>query len=251
MKRTLLFFLIFSPWILASAGIVEKTFYFTSYRVESKGDYQTVNFTNTTLCGAPGEPLLPWHEVVLMLPPGESARQMELIEEDEAVVPGSFLLFPKQTVRPLSAENSREFVRNERIYQQTEPYPGRRTGQLLTQRLNGFIFGICTFTPVKYNPAGRMLTYFKKVTVRLTTGTDPPSMGAVINLPAAESVLNRVRTFAMNPELMNLYPHQEAPVTNYDYLIISPVAFKNEFQSLINMYGGKGVSVREIGRAHV
>ena len=103
MKPVILFILIFDCYIL-SAGIVEKTYYFNHFKTETIGSYQTVNFDNTTLSGLPGEPLLPYHEIVMMLPPGESAESITIINENETEIPGSFLLYPKQYVQPISSE---------------------------------------------------------------------------------------------------------------------------------------------------
>ena len=50
----------------------------------------------------------------------------------------------------------------------------------------------------------------------------------------------------MNPEMMKAYPVRRAPLTSYQYLIISPVSFKNEFQPLISMYGAKGITVKVV-----
>ena len=246
MKNTLIIFLALFHVILVSAGIVEKTFYFNDYKIETKGTWQTVNFRNTILCGIPGEPVLPWQAVALMLPPGESAESIEIIDDQETSIPGFFLLYPKQNVRPISLDSSGEFIRNEQVYLQDKNYPSRATGHLLTQYLNGYALALCTFTPVRYNPARQSLTYFGMVTVRIKTHADVRSMTALNNLVANGSTLLTVKAFAMNPEMIQQYPKRNAPETNYQYLIISPVIFKNEFQPLITLYNGKGISTRVI-----
>ncbi|MCX6303614.1 MAG: C25 family cysteine peptidase [Bacteroidetes bacterium] len=246
MKIALLFLLVLGQGIILQAGVVEKTFYFSNYAIESKGSYQTVNFGNTLLSGIPGEPLLPWHDVVLMLPPGEAAESMEIIEEDETPVPGSVLLFPKQPVRPISSGNAGEFARNDKVYSQSDVYPARRSGQLLTQYLNGYAFALCTFTPARYRPANRALSYFSKVTVRIHTRADAQSVAALNNLPVNGALLSRVRSFAMNPGMMTTYPQRKSPSTAYEYLVVSPVSFKNEFQPLVSMYGRLGITVRVV-----
>ena len=144
---------------LLQAGVVEKTFYFNNYKVGSKGIYQTLNFDNTIQSGIAGEPVLPWQEIVLMLPPGEVASTMEVIEEDLTAIPGSFLLFPKQQVRPISEDKATEFTRNEKVYRQNESYPVQTTGHLMTQYLNGFPFALATYTPLRYHPLSKQISY--------------------------------------------------------------------------------------------
>ncbi|MFZ4522947.1 MAG: C25 family cysteine peptidase [Bacteroidales bacterium] len=246
MKRCIILILLMFGSAGLRAGSVEKTFFFTSYTIENRGLWQTVNFDNTLLSGIPGEPLLPWHEIVLMLPPGEVAESIELTEEDETTVPGNILLFPKQYVRPASDDKPAEFFRNDRIYRQNGAYPVQRTGHLLTQYLNGVGFALCTFTPVKYNPGERSLSYFKKVTVKIATRSDARSTASYKNLPGDAGTAARVKNFAMNPEVFNLYPQREAPVTSYQYLIIAPATFKNEFQPLISMYALTGMTTRVV-----
>jgi hypothetical protein len=246
MKRLLLIFFAATLSVTLKAGIVEKTFYFNKYNIESKGAFQTVNFGNTRLAGIPGEPLLPWHEIVLMLPPGESALSMEIVEAEQTVIPGSFTLYPQQTVHPISAGNSGEFIRNEKVYLQDKIYPAGTSGQLMTQHLNGFSFALSTYTPLRYNPARKSLTYFRKVTVRITTIPDSQSRAALKNLTGDGNIRARIKSFAMNQEMINDYPQTESPASDYGYLVIAPATFKNEFQPLITMYAGLGIAVRVI-----
>ena len=244
MNRSLVFILLAFHAILLQAGIVEKTFHFGSYQVEQRGIYQTIRFANTMLFGNPGEPALPWQQVVLMLPPGEAAETIEIIEEDAMAIPGNFLLYPQQQVRPISKGSSGEFLKNEQVYRQNVNCPAIAKGHLLTQYMNGFAFALCTFTPIRYNPAQGKLTYFNKVTVKITTIADPQSREALKNLSFDAGVISRVNSFAMNAGMMQQYPQKDAPATGYQYLVISPPGFKYEFQPLISMYAGKGIIVR-------
>lgn len=246
MKKLYLLILFICHGIILQAGIVEKTFYFSNYKIESKGIYQMVNFGNTLLSGKPGEPMLPWQEVVLMLPPGEVAGSMEAIEENLTAIPGSFLLYPQQQVRPISSDKPVEFIRNEKVYMQTIIYPGQTTGKLMTQYLNGFAFALSTYTPLRYYPLKKQLFYYGKVTIRIHTHPDPESHTALDPSSASPNVRARVKSFAQNPEMMSSYPERKSPLTNYQYLVISPVSFKNEFQPLINMYSGMGISVKVV-----
>jgi len=244
-KLTIIPLLLFIS-IPAFTEIVEKTFFFSTPEISSDGIYQTVNFGNTLLSGINGEPLLPWHEVMLMLPPGESAVSVALIEEEETVIPGAFLLKPKQPVQPVSFPASGGFEINSAVYAQTSAYPACRNGRLMTQYLGGYALALCTFTPVRYLPAGKQLSYFKKVTVRIHTRSDVRSDLAMRNLPDGRMTVIDPRKVVMNPEVAVMYPRGKSPATGYDYLVVCPPAFKNEFQPLISMYGGIGMLVRVI-----
>lgn len=240
-KKSILFLFILLCDSLLFAGVVEKTFRFTNYKIQSIGDYQTLNFEHTQLCGIPGEPVLPYHEIILMLPPGEAAGSVEIHGEEEMMIPGSFILYPKQEVRPISSGSSGKFIKNEKIYKLNGVYPAQPAGRLMTQYLNGYTFALCTFTPVKYNPATGRISFYQKVTVRIRTKPDPQTTETLKNLSTSGSVLSRIRSFAQNPEMMEEYPSKDSPETSYQYLIITPALFQNEFQSLINMYSNKGI----------
>jgi hypothetical protein len=244
MKISMLFLMTFFPGIMVCAGTVEKTFYFNAPSIETIGTYQKVSFRNTVLSGYAGEPMLPYHEIFLMLPPGEIAVSINMTGENEVTLTGKYLLFPNQYPQPISKGSSGEFVKNEKVYAFNGNYPPQTTGTLMTQYLNGYAFALSTFTPVKYNPAKGEVSYYTKVTIVIKTHPGSQSQLALKNLPFAEKIRNRVKMVAQNPEMMTHYPEKDAPLTNYDYLIISPLSFKNEFQPLISMYSGKGIAIK-------
>ena len=228
------------------AGTVEKVYFFDACKIEARGIYNTVNFTNTMLSGIPGEPVLPYHEIVLLLPPGESAVSIKITGEDETMVPGSFSLFPGQYARPTTDTVSHALVRNLAVYQQNAIYPAQPEGKLITQYLNGYAFALSSFTPLMYNPATGKLSYYRKMTVSITTAHSASSVTAMKNLSSSPGIREKARFFSQNPEMMQQYPVRESPATAYQYLVISPTVFKTEFQPLINMYAGKGITVKVV-----
>ncbi len=242
LKRTILLaFWMFSGFF-SIAGTIEIIYLFDAPVVSSKGDYQTVMFHNTSLSGQPGEPLLPYHQVVLLLPPGEAAVSVEWIGEEEIVIPGSFSLYPAQHIRPVSHGSSGEFIRNAETYRMTTIYPREKTGALITQYLNGYALALTTFTPVNYIPATGELSYYRKVTIRITTRADQRSTEALKNLKTTSQISSRIASFAQNPEAIQDYPETDAPLTDYELLIITPELFDDEFQLLIDMYSAKGIT---------
>ena len=149
MKAKISVFLLVVVPLLLSAGSVEKTFHFSNYTIAAAGEYQTVNFGNTMLTGVPGEPLLPWHQVMLMLPPGEAAVSIEITGMGETVIPGQFLIAPKQHIRTINEGNSGNIIRNDKIYRQNRIYAPPSPAQLLTQYLDGYAFALSAFSPAK------------------------------------------------------------------------------------------------------
>lgn len=228
------------------AGKIEKVYFFNTYNIETRGTFNSVTFPGTRLSGIPGEPVLPYHEVMLLLPPGESAVSMKITGEEETIIPGSFSLFPQQYARPTSDTISHALFINQIVYQQNGIYPAKPVGKLITQYLNGYAFALSSFTPLRYNPATGKLSYYRKMRVKVTTRHSGLSLEAMKNLSSAPCIRERARFFSQNPEIMQQYPIRESPATVYQYLVISPTVFKNEFQALITMYANKGITVKVV-----
>ena len=159
-----LLFVLFA--FLANAGTIEQTYYFNNYKVLNGEVYQAIWLENSLLTGHTGEPVLPYSQVSLMLPPGESAVSIEFIGEEETVIPGFFTLYPRQQSRTLNDDTPAGFQKNEQVYNTDAFYPSKSTGELLTQFMNGYSFALSTFTPMKYNPVTGQVTLYKKVTIK-------------------------------------------------------------------------------------
>jgi hypothetical protein len=244
MKKTFLFLFVCIIQVSLLAGNIEKTYFFDKYKITTTGIYQTFTFDNTQLAGLAGEPVLPYREIVLLLPPGEIAESLEVIGENITAVPGSFTLYPKQEVLPISKGPNGRFIKNEAVYQKDGSYPLTQTGHLSTQTLNGFTFALCTFTPVNYNPVHRTISFYEKVTIRVKTKSEPKVSASMSNYSPSENVLNRVRNFAQNPEKMSDYPRVNPLKTAYQQLIITPAVLQNEYQELITMYSAKNITTQ-------
>ena len=256
LKRTVLIALWMLSGSFSFAGTIEITYHFEAPVIRSAGDFQTVIFPNTNLSGLPGKPMLPYHQVILLLPPGEAAISVEWFGEEEVVIPGKFVLYPAQNLQPVSLGPSGEFNRDEETYRSTTSYPQEKTGTLITQYLNGYAFALTTCTPVNYIPATGTLSYYRTLTIRITTSPDASSEAALKNLKPAGQRTGRVASFAQNPEAIRQYaeqihrspeptpldPEADNLLNDYQLLIITPELFQNEFQGLVDMYANKGIT---------
>ena len=242
MKKVITFFASCFLVISLMAGNVEKVFTFSQFNVVQNGQHQSVTLDHTMLAGLIGEPMLPYHQVAVMLPPGEKAIAIRITGEELTSIPGTFDLFPQQAMRPISKGSSGEFIKKEAVYRSAANYPAVPTGHLINSYLNGYAFALSTFTPVIYNPAGKIVSYYRKVTVHITTQPDAAAELALKNLTSSPNALKRVRLFAQNPEMMSQYPVKNALKTSYQILIITPNQFQGGFQDLVNYYNARGVT---------
>ena len=240
MKKTFSIFFIVISFCLY-ADIIEQTYFFDNYKISERDGFQVINFDNTLLTGKVGEPVLPYHSVSLLLPPGEEAVSIEIIGKDETIIPGSFNLYPQQQSRPISEGRSEEFIINNSLYTSLEIYPAKLSGELITEFMNGFGFALCTFTPVRYIPSSGEITYFKEVEIKIITGSSQEAIKALNNLRTSRSVLENVSRFAQNDRNISLYPNRNSREDEYEILIITAAQFESEFQSYIDLYLMRGM----------
>ncbi|MBN2571205.1 MAG: T9SS type A sorting domain-containing protein [Ignavibacteriales bacterium] len=233
-------------YIITNGQVIEKTYYFDNYTITKTANQEKINFNNTLLTGKLGEPVLPYHTVSLLLPPGEIAESIEIIGEDEVSIQGNFKILPQQFVRPISEKTSGEFVKNELIYSMADSYPSSQTGELLTQYMNGYSIVLSTFTPLKYFPASGKVSFFKKITIRIHSRKDSEASDNLAKLNSNDEVLKRIKKFVQNPDLINLYPKKNLNNNSYQLLIISPSQFEDGFLDLINLYRVRGIKAKII-----
>jgi hypothetical protein len=222
-------------------GTIQKAFHFDRYTITRHGTWQTFSLDNTRLAGKTGEPVLPYHPLSLILPPGEKAVSIEIRGTGLVQVPGHFRLFPKQEVRPISEGSDGRFICNEETYKNDAPYPLQPYTHLTTGYLNGFAIAMSTFTPVVYNPVKQTIQYYRNITVIIQTRPDPESKQALNNISGSDKVLYRVGLFAQNPEIMDLYPQTKNKHSGYQILIITPSQFVTGFQQLISHYNNQSI----------
>lgn len=212
------------------AGKVEHIYHFGNPSISQKGEYQSFELANTMLTALPGQPVLPYSEVNLILPPGESATDIEIVFSDEVIVPGTFNIFPQQEVRTVSATSSGIFNKDEAVYQSNTCFPVNPKGKLLTSYLNGRSLALTTFTPVRYNPVTGQLSYYATAQVIVGTAPDTKAVNALSNL--ADRRIDFLLK-ADNKEVESLYSMKRlAPTFHYDLLIVSTTEFKNSFINL-------------------
>jgi uncharacterized repeat protein (TIGR01451 family) len=222
------------------AGKVEHIYHFQNPNVRQAGEYQMFELDKTMLTALPGQPVLPYHQVNLMLPPGEAAISMEIVFSDEIVLSGKFNLYPQQEVRPVSAGSSGSFLKDNNLYSINASIPADPKGQLITSYLNGRSFALSTFTPARYNPVTGKLSYYSTARVVIHTAPGVSAQKALDNLSTQNSSVTKL---ADNPGTELLYrSRKQSIVTGYDLLIITSNSYVSSFASLQANYLKEGIS---------
>ncbi len=227
-------FLAMSLGILAAT--VEKTYTFSNHTLTQKGDYSLITFDDCYLTGIPGEPVLPYCAVRLLLPPGQEAVALEFYGEDEVTLPGTYLIYPAQNVQPVSGGRTGAFIKNEQVYSKDQHYPATQYGQLSTEFLKGHSVALSAFTPVIYHPATGSVSYYQKVTLVLKTKDSQAARQALNLLSSSNSGNEFIGQFIQNSQDLAAYPSFRQRDAFYSYLIITPDQFSGSFEEMRAYY---------------
>jgi hypothetical protein len=241
MKRIFIGLLFIAMASFTYAGVIEKTYTFSSPKITDAGAYHLVSFDNLYLTGITGEPVLPYREVILLLPPGEEAVSIEVIGSNEVPLSGYYTLFPRQASRPLSDSSPGEFAMNESVYNTDDTYPAKPFGTLTTQYMNGYAIALASFTPVQYHPLSGALYYYQTVKIRVHTKPAGKSTSALDNLVASKRITQRINTYVQNPEMAKRYPCPAKETDDYHLLIITPQQFEDDFSDYLSIYPERGI----------
>lgn len=250
MKKILVIALLVQFSQLFGASI-EKKYHFKQPKLIQHHGYDLVTFANTVQSALVGQPSLPWHQISLLLPPGEEAVSVSIEYGELIPVDGPVELYPFQPSRPLSDDRKVQFQKNESIYQATTGYPELKSGKLITSYLNGYAFAISSFTPVQYVPATGELFYAAEVTVRVETQAQSKGT-SVVETWMTPHVVKKIQNLAQNPERLDLYANRSRAVAGYELLIITTENYLTAFDDLVSFYLQRAirtqlVSVETIG----
>ena len=252
MQRVTVLLLLLSLLLTTQAETIEKTYYFSNPVISQYNGCQQVSFKDDMLTAKAGDPALPYSSVSLLLPPGHVAVDIEFIGEETVELKGNYNLWPYQPSRPLSETSKARFYKNEKIYNSTDTYPISQYSELSTHFMNGYGFGFSTFTPVQYNPAEGKISYFSKVTIRITTVPGQQASVALRNLSSKQDVKKKLKLLAQNPEAIDSYPAKSIRSDDlYELLILTPQQFENDFDALKEMYLYRGITSKVITKEYI
>jgi len=241
MKKIILivnFLFIFSA---LTATTIEQVYYFDDPVISQVDtEYHIIQFPSTMQFAKAGQPVLPYHAVSLLLPPGEEAIHIEVIPEKEVQLDAFYTLYPMQHFQPISRGKSSEFVIDQQLYNDSEIYPKTQHGSVSTHYMNGYGFAFSTITPVKYVPKTSRISYFKELRIIIHTAPAEEKKSNIVSVKSSTRIENKIRNIAQNQSFMSLY----SPVTRndaFEVLLITPLQFENDFDDLVAMYLTQGL----------
>ncbi len=224
------------------ASTIRMNYYFENPTISRAGEYQTINFNNTSLEGEIGKASLPFKAISILLPPGEEAVSVKFIPKNKTEIPGNFILYPKQESVPLSKKSEFVFSKNEDFYNLNIDYPENFNFNQTTQFLNGHSIFMTTISPLKYNPKLQKAYYYKSISVIVTTDKTAKAQKSLQNL--SNNNLQLIKEFVQNNNDLNLYASGNSRTDDYELLILTGENFVNDvnFDSLRTFYQNKGIA---------
>jgi len=144
------------------------------------GEFDTLILLEEELLENPGEPVLPFKPVTIVLP-SESNLDSAIITtqvKERIVLDEDYYILPGQEPRTVSdysidletiseSEIASEFELDTEIYTSSKQYPGNIIQKISETEFNGLHLGHYGIIPVRYNPLERQITIFTKINVNL------------------------------------------------------------------------------------
>ena len=231
-KKYKILFPLFAVSLLL-AGVYEYDYHFSPPEMIRRDGHMIVRMEDCGNTGVTGEPQLPAHRLMILMPPGETLGSAELISGEKKRYPLMLPVMPQQPDRPLSMRGiEKKFYKKDAVYRREE----YRVPELHTavHSFRGAAVVLGHIRPLRYFPKAGSIEAAEKMTLRIRT---VPADGT--RLPQADE-LGVLRTLTRNPENADLYGSTSVPEPER-MLIITSNAFAAAFDSLRLHYRKYGI----------
>jgi hypothetical protein len=202
--------------------------------------YSVLTTPTATLAGNPGEPDLPIYSARILLPYQEDVQSVSASPSPQTML-GTFDILPVEQAHPLfpGHDNDTPVVeKNVSIYSSDQEFPGSFFTTIGTYYFRGYQILVLELHPVQYNPLTQKTVFYENLQVTVSTvpaSTPSPLYRGGIDEDATRAMID-------NPETLSTYPHSgDAPLTQYELLILTTNTLKNAFIPLKNAHDARGV----------
>lgn len=219
----------------SSGEVIRIRIDFPAPEIIAVNGYNQVSMDGLDNAGNAGEPLLPIRTVSVLVPFGCEVKDVSVVPGEKVTLSGSYLVEPGQKCVPIdSSESAAGFTHpDKKIYSSSSAFPAQISSDESIQSKMGYKILSLNLHPMSYVPARGEISYFKSLTVEVTTRPSATTKNelAVRRSPNAEKVIGST---VDNPEALGSY--SEAPGANssslldpenYQYVIITNEQLKN------------------------
>ncbi|MCD6594768.1 hypothetical protein J7L68_03745, partial [bacterium] len=232
LQKIILFFFLLSPIVSFADFITYRVNFKTDELKYSKIDnYDIVYLKNSTIFSKIGAPSLPKIAIKLLIPPGATATNVEIVSFEKIELPGKYNIYPAQPPQKISQQVQCDFVpQDKEIYSSNKPYPNNLSGSLHNGTKCGYRIVDFFVYPLRYIPAEKKLVFYTKLVLKIHYDEDTyPVRGVTGN--QRDFWGREVESLVDNPDLILKWAPPtrggeiglfSLPAGNYEYVIIAP-----------------------------
>jgi len=244
MLKKLLGYLALLPLAL-SAGVITKTVTFSpnDFVFAKTAEFDLVTLPGQFSTSEKGDPQLPVYNLSVLLPPTAEITGVEVVSSSVTDLPGTYIPYPVQAIRPLSKKEPVPFVvPNVLIYGSDQPYPREIARTVASGCLAGYRVAGVLVSPLQYLPADKRLRLYTRLTLNISY--EEGRHDAMAMTPSQNELFQgEVANLVGNPEALPSWapPTRENRAGEVDYVIITSSGLVNAWSSLKTWKTKKGV----------
>jgi|GEM_PF-1810194 Fibronectin type 3 domain-containing protein len=217
--------------------------------------YRNVTVKDLATIADPGNPVLPFKPVKLLIPKGKRIEKINVTLGQQKTL-DNVKVKAAASINPTEANYSYSQP-NMPIYQSDSPYPSSNYSKPMVQWKSGYQLQFFNLYPVHFIPSQQKITYTDSMKVDISL-SDSGSQSSAAHVSALAQDKQIVAHLADNPEALDSYDSEEStpsrvksqntdsqtPLLNgkTDYVIITAKDFVNNFTPLMNWKLSKGLS---------
>ncbi len=206
--------------------------------IVERGEYDRVKVKSLRNIVNPGEPVLPFKTLNILLPQGKTVQSIE-VTGNQIHLFGEYHVEPGQEPVPLGSKSNYMAHPDPAIYESMNPFPGKMFTKASIQELRGYKILILNLYPVQYIPKAGKIFYLDSMNVIVNTAPETISD----NFRGLPQDKTRVLGVVDNPEVVETYSTSAPTLSqSYDYVIITKDSFVSAFQPLADWKNQRGVN---------
>ncbi len=221
---------------------ISQTYNFKDFKIKKLDKYALVEFENCMQSGSPGQAMMPYKAVKLLLPPKTEAKSVKITFSNPKEITGEYILYPKQYVRPVSQGKSGTFIFDEAFYKSTNTVGEKDSYKVSTEYMNGHSVAFTHFTPLRYIPAKGKLYFYQTIKLELETSKNQKAQKAFAMYSGKQEIKKRIADYIDNPQMLSKYQGNNSVKSgDYEILIISQNQFESDFEDIRKLYLQRGM----------
>jgi len=201
-----------------------------------KNNYDIISIKGSGYLVKPGAPLIPYKNVIIILPSKYTLDHVEVRALDMQLLPGNYFIIPAPAPFNRYMPN-RAVAPDPEIYNRSDPYPNTIFYyKPKVYRLQGFKILIISLFPIQYIPSEGRVFFYKRFNITIYLKKDKPVLAR-----SSIHIIDWLKHVSINPDTLYTYDVQ---YTSQDrYLIITRPLFSTAIDDLVDFLRRRGFTI--------